>query len=423
MFQFSPPADQLNFEQRLTKAYILLFGLMSSVLIFFFLIADFLIFGNAPEYLDILKNWRLFGAALGLPAVVVIYFLNDCRWFFPITVAIAYVFLAYTAYFSAPLGGVDQPWLHAVMLTPVLAIGFYLDLWPRILVTLSFPAVFMAAHILGRPETFSDQRLLVVAENTLYSGFVSIGAGALLTYVTRTSHRQQELLESLNLHLERKVEQRTAELLRLSESRDDILERERARVAKDLHDDLGQLLASLKLNLHMLKNDLPTGANASVIDQMQQTLSSVIQLLRDIIQNLQPVWRLDSGLCWALERLAEQINGSGGPEVQLEVRGDDTQLDPKIVLPVYRVVSEAITNALKHAEASKIIVHVEIGEQNCEILVIDDGKGITSENRDSGTGLMNMRERIQRIGGRFGLVSQAGGTSIHVIVPLRPAAP
>lgn len=419
MFKLTSPDSQLSFEQRLTKTYLLLFGLASGLLILFFLLIEKIIFDDSPGRFDTLKKWRLLGAVLIIPSIAIIYFLDNRRWFFPVVFTVTLSVLAYTAYFSAPLGGIDQPWLHAVMLTPILAIGFYLDFWPRVFTTLSFPIVFFAAHGLNRPETLLDERIWVLVENTLYSTLISIGSGTLLTYVTRTSHHQQELLTTLNQQLERKVGERTAELLRLSESRDDLLEQERARVAKDLHDDLGQLLASLKLNLHVLKNDLPAGANASIIDQMQQTLSLVIQLLRDIIQNLQPVWRLDSGLCWALERLAEQFNTTGNPQILLDMRGDDRKLDPKIVLPVYRVVSEAITNAIKHAGASKIIVQVDIGETNCELLVIDDGKGITAHNRDSGTGLVNMRERIQRIGGRFGLVSQPGGTSIHIIVPLQ----
>ena len=416
----------LTFDQRLTKAYMLILGVISGTFVFIYVLADQLFFASDPELAKQLLRWRAFGFIICVLAWIAILRLQRSNYFDMAVIAIATLVLAYTSATVAPLRSIDEPWVHAAMLTPMLSTGIFVR-WPlRIMLAIWFPAVFIGCHLWVHPIAMQDPALFVLLENTTFAALLAVGFGVALSHFTNMTNNQQELLAeqtrqllAANASLEQTVRERTAELQRLSDARDDLLETERARVAKDLHDDLGQLLASLKLDLHLLQTDLPSQADPDkLVGPLQHSISNVIKKVRDVIQDLQPQWLFDQGLLWAIERLADYINRSSSVHVDVETSGDHNRMMPSLRLPIYRVVSEAVTNAVKHAKATNITIQIGIGEQALELLVIDDGCGIDFSTAASGSGLINMRERIGRIGGRLGIVSQPGRTAIHAIVPL-----
>jgi signal transduction histidine kinase len=199
----------------------------------------------------------------------------------------------------------------------------------------------------------------------------------------------------------------------------DMLEKDVRRIAHALHDESGQLLVTLHLQLAQLSRDVPA-ARAKVQD-CQQVLNQAEQQLRHLSHELRPMVLDDLGWLAAIEFLAHAM--SLRARIPIEVRSSVTQrLAPGVETALYRVVQEALTNATRHAEASRIRVEVD-QEQDCLCgSISDDGVGFEIDRHaanGSGLGLRGMRERLGALGGSLRVVSAPGrGAEIRFRLPL-----
>jgi signal transduction histidine kinase len=197
------------------------------------------------------------------------------------------------------------------------------------------------------------------------------------------------------------------------------LEQEIRRVAHALHDESGQLLVSLHLQLAQLARDLP-GAQAKIQD-CQQLLHQAEQQLRHLSHELRPMVLDDLGWLAAIEFLAHAM--SVRAHIPIEVRSSVTQrLTPAVETALYRVVQEALSNATRHARASRIRVEVD-QEHNCLCgLISDDGVGFEAHSGGhgrGGLGLQGMQERLGALGGTLRVASAPGrGAEIRFRLPL-----
>jgi signal transduction histidine kinase len=202
-------------------------------------------------------------------------------------------------------------------------------------------------------------------------------------------------------------------------------ERERARWARELHDETLQELGGLKLALgaasRMDDFDRVREALAGAIDQVALGIAQ----LRHLITDLRPAALDDLGPKPALEALAERVATVNGLEVQLrvdlayEAGRERTRHSSGVETAIYRIVQEALTNVVKHADATKVEISVVEDENNVEICVSDDGRGFDPSARADGFGVVGMRERVSLLRGSLSIDSAPGeGSRLRARVPI-----
>lgn len=221
-----------------------------------------------------------------------------------------------------------------------------------------------------------------------------------------------------------------AELRRLVAALDSAQESERGRIARELHDDLQQTLAAIRMDAAAARDKLapdPAAASA-LLAGVDALASAAIVSTRRIVNDLQPRMLEDLGLVAALEALVRQFSQRSGIACQLEARDDlnHAALDSASTqAALYRVVQEALNNVLKHARASAVQIRLEgTADGDLALRVSDNGQGMQSCDRDKpqSFGLLGMQERVRALGGVLHIDSEPGaGTVIEVRVPV--AAP
>ena len=200
-------------------------------------------------------------------------------------------------------------------------------------------------------------------------------------------------------------------------------ERERARWARELHDESLQDLAGLKILLASARRGAAEGRLTSTVDEAIARLSRSIESLRGLIADLRPAALDQLGVAAALDGLAERTRSTSGLDVQLQVALDEDRLCEDGASTVYRLVQESLTNVAKHARASRVDVAVTMDSEAVDIEVRDDGDGFDPAVPASGFGLVGMRERVELANGTLVVRTAPGsGTIVRAHVPLADIA-
>lgn len=228
---------------------------------------------------------------------------------------------------------------------------------------------------------------------------------------------EAERLELAFLRMMRRLE---AERRRSSSAALSAQEEERARVARDLHDQVNQSLTGVLLRLEATRSDAPPEL-AGEIEETSRLAHQAMDELLTVARQLRPTALDDLGLRAAIAGLVEQLDLPGLSAV-FDCEDDPSGLDPDIQLVIYRVSQEAIGNAVRHSGASRIEVKLARRGDSFELTVKDDGSGFTFDQATSGLGLGGMRERAILVGGELDIESRSGlGTTIRLLVPTREA--
>jgi signal transduction histidine kinase len=232
-----------------------------------------------------------------------------------------------------------------------------------------------------------------------------------------------------DLRLAETLAQRAAVAVDLSErvSRDAVRrvveaqELERARLARELHDETGQALTSILLGLKPLEQTAQTDETLAAVASVRELVVSTLQDVRRLAVELRPSALDDFGLVSAVERLAQTFREQSGMQVDLETRLGEERLPGEVETALYRIVQEALTNIVKHAEASRVSILLTRKDGSALAVVEDDGLGFDpGATRDEGLGLVGMRERVALVGGRLRIESATGaGATLVAEVPLR----
>lgn len=219
--------------------------------------------------------------------------------------------------------------------------------------------------------------------------------------------------------LEREVLQRTLELRELTHHLQTAREDERHRLARNLHDELGSLLTSAKLDAARIKPRLASAGpeTQELLAHLVSTLNSGIALGRSIIEDLRPSALSNLGLIATLEILSRDYAERSGTEVHCALA--PVQLKPSAELVVYRLVQEAMTNISKYAQARNVWVELAMGPEQVTVSVRDDGVGFDSTAKTSSAyGLVGMRFRVEAEGGTLQIISAPGkGTHLRAMLP------
>ncbi len=236
--------------------------------------------------------------------------------------------------------------------------------------------------------------------------------------------RRKEAIEAQgrNAELASAVLERTAELTELSHFLQRVQEDERARLAREIHDELGGTLAAAKIDLQMLSNKLP-------LDELQRTrlarataaIDDAVQVKRRIIEDLRPSLLDNLGIAAALRWQCSEYSKRSGVPCRVELQEENLDLSPPYRIAFYRVVQESLTNISKHANAKNVAVSLLRDDDRWILRIADDGVGLDPERRQDPTahGLLAMRERARALGGEFSARrGPAGGTIIEMRVPV-----
>lgn len=238
-------------------------------------------------------------------------------------------------------------------------------------------------------------------------------------------HELKRLIQAERDSLTNEVGLRTAELTELTKHLLSAREDERARLARDLHDELGALLTSAKLDAARIRSRLVGTAPEALerLAHLVETLNSSIALGRRIIEGLRPSALSNLGLVPTLEILAREFTEQSGIEVSCTL--SPVKLKPATELVVYRVVQEAITNISKYASARQVWLGMDQVGPTVQVSVRDDGVGFDSMRRSGSTfGLQGMRFRVEAEGGTLTVSTAPGqGTQLQVTLPGAAPAP
>ena len=269
-------------------------------------------------------------------------------------------------------------------------------------------------------------------------------------------HRAEVALANASIAMEGLVDERTAELLtanrlmkkmvdegKLAEERirisreklrnlsahlQSMLEEERTRISREIHDELGQGLTALKLDLSSVRRSLATAGlveHSSKIEEIELAANRIIKTVRKIATELRPGILDELGVVAAIEWMAKDFKDRTGIPCIVSVQGVDQISDTVISTAIFRIVQEALTNVMRHAVASKVGVSMKKKDNILNVEVIDNGVGIPDE-RITGTkslGLIGIRERVLLHGGEVLISGKPGkGTVVRVALPMKEGA-
>jgi len=264
-------------------------------------------------------------------------------------------------------------------------------------------------------------------------------------------HKVEEALANFSKELEKRVEERTAELLtanrlmkkmldegrraeeeirksrerlrNLSEHLQFMLEEERTRISREIHDELGQALTALKMDLSLTRRSLVSGGHAEASEKMheiERAVNRIIRTMRKIATELRPGILDELGVAAAIEWMAKDFKGRTGIGCKVVLQKVDKISDTTRGTAIFRIVQEALTNVMRHAAASRVNVILKKKGHNLIVEVRDNGIGI-AEGRIIGSnsfGLIGIRERVRLLGGETVFHGKPGkGTLVRVTIP------
>jgi signal transduction histidine kinase len=229
------------------------------------------------------------------------------------------------------------------------------------------------------------------------------------------------------LGAEAEIARSHAQLREAAAAMQEVREAERTRIARELHDELGQALTALKMDVDLLENASPLG-RAHLLERtaaMRRLLDFTVATTRRISADLRPLVLDDLGLGSAAEWLTQHLCERANVRCELQLDPGLAGLGEPYASALFRVMQESLTNVAKHARASRVEVRLERDGDWAVLTVRDDGIGMSAgdESKPRSFGLRGIRERVLVLGGEVRVAGQPGsGTTVIVRIPLRGAA-
>ncbi len=284
-----------------------------------------------------------------------------------------------------------------------------------LLAVVTFVVLFLEGLFVFRPVVAHTGRVI---QRLMHSETSLQTANERLNFINQSLHQTQEALlrtAGEKHHLEQtEAKTRSVSLLEGQEE-------ERRRLARELHDGIGQMLTGLKLHTEQLNGAAFTEKQQRTYDELRRLLHETIESTRTVAHNLMPAVLSDFGLGAALRRLAEQTAKSSG--VAVDFSGPEKlRLPAPVETGLYRIAQEALHNAIKHASATRISLDLARKNGSVTLTVADNGRGFDArknQGRTRGSGLGNLRTRAELLDGSLRISSETGrGTRVLVKLPV-----
>jgi signal transduction histidine kinase len=222
--------------------------------------------------------------------------------------------------------------------------------------------------------------------------------------------------------LEKRSEEAERQMRELSQQLVNMQEEERKSLSRELHDHVAQVLTGLRMGLGRVERLSGDARVSGAVAECKGLVDDMFRTVRDLSLGLRPSMLDDFGLQAALEWHVRDFTRRSAINAELKMDGDFDTLPDKYRTCVYRIVQEAMTNCVRHAQAKTIRITVSAGEGQLRVLVTDDGVGLDPARRRNGLGLRGIDERVKELQGHVAITQQAGrGTTLTVQLPLPPA--
>jgi signal transduction histidine kinase len=275
-------------------------------------------------------------------------------------------------------------------------------------------------------RTFRDEQATINASRREFQAYLRgmLAASVLLALgVAGVSMLRVSTLEQHSEGQRRRAETAEKELRRLSQQLVQAQEEERKSISRELHDEIGQMLTGLKMELANLEEfrNLPGDEFGKHLSETRALTEQTMRSVRDLAMGLRPSMLDDLGLEPALRWQCREFSRRSGVPVSIEAEGNLEHLSEALRTCVYRVVQESLTNCARHAQAKHVQIAVSGTGDRITLTVEDDGRGFDLNKVSNGLGLIGMKERIKRLGGKLDITSQScegqNGTVLKVELP------
>lgn len=258
----------------------------------------------------------------------------------------------------------------------------------------------------------------------IFLAFLAVGLLiALSRLLAADAVRREGLRAASERHardLESLIESRTRELSALSTHLQELSEKEKSELARNLHDELGGLLTAAKMDLSWLQSRVPDAALQDRLTQLGAVLDEAMDLKRRVVEDLRPSLLDHFGLPTALRAYVESACAKAGLRADLTLPDDGAPMAKEIAIALFRIVQEGVTNIIRHANARSITLRCDLERDACHFTLSDDGRGFDAADPKFrwSHGLMGMRQRVRAFGGQFVIESAPGsGTTLRVGIP------
>lgn len=274
-------------------------------------------------------------------------------------------------------------------------------------------------RIVEKDKALAEQKLKIASiesrvqnRNILIAAIILLALFSILGFALwrrKNIHKQKLQQERIdNLQQKMEIERLNATI--------DGEDKERTRIARELHDGIGALLTGAKMNFELVKKSNHYKHNPDFLEGIK-LLEETASGLRETAHNIMPEILMQEGLSNAVRSFCERMTGKGGTVISFQTLGSSENMDATFNLPVYRIIQELIQNIRKHANASAALVQMNFHEDGgVDITVEDDGIGMDLDSdKTTGMGLKNINERVKQLGGRIDINSSKGkGTSVYL---------
>jgi signal transduction histidine kinase len=427
---------RVGFERRgrwLTARAVQVTAVITFLLSLLALPTDFFIFPPGSPHLKSLLLWRAIFAAVCVAGFLLIAYLPAARER-PAAVAI----LAFNAVMGASgwlmgsVVGLESPLFYGVYTAPLLTVLLVVRLPTRTVATFTLVAFYLASFFLTQPEALSHPQIGVPFVWLVASSATSIVVGHVVYLLLRLSFLQRrglaratDELREMSKALKDKVAEQSRLLFELARNLASAQETERRRIAREVHDELGQVVTGLRIELEMIEQRIAreTGAAAGTVEGFASAyglLGEVHESLTRVVNALRPTLLDERGLAAAIEWLAGQFDGRSGFVCRALIDVNEDELTREQAIGLYRIVQEALTNVARHAAAKVATVTLNANAGRLLLRVRDDGRGgaMIAPREQGGFGLIGIRERSRMMGGDCEVRSHLGeGTEIVVTLP------
>ncbi len=386
---------------------------------------DLLLFSD-PQMLAAMTRWRSEGSVVLAGILLALMLPIGRRHPAFVLASMSTVATFLTATILGDKGRYGPSLLFGFYVTVFASLAYIGPLLPRLAGLLVCTAIAVGSYFAGHHEWLSDP-LTVDFLSLLFFACLCAALAGHMTYVpVRRSFLDRRELARVNGQLDLRVRQKTADLALAVEHLQVAQEEERGRIARELHDELGQRLSALRYALVTTRQrfgSVPEGVGPN-LEEIDALVDGTVHCIHGIVSGLRPQVLDELGLLRAVEWLTTETARRTGIACRLDLPEGDAAVDPTLSLAVYRVFQEAITNVTRHAAAKEVGVTLRVSPTLLFLEVVDDGRGYpeAAGQRADRNGLFGMRERAFAVGGHLQTDNvPSGGARVRLSVPTADA--